>query len=357
MPESDSTRTNSEQWDLRLPSIFNPTNPSSENSGSTSLSVSTLSNPSGTQLVNGGNDLLAHASISPGTMSADTLHLDGDPINTPVDFSGNIPFSIASLGTGGGSKSPPNYSFSEIPDTESPHGSPIPPFSQVTPPILAQNKQATSIESGDRANEDSNILTSNRQSADQALINGDSPLPSIPFSDILYNIFKAPSFDTPGDLREIDKVPGQQPLYDPEERIANPKRPDCEDGTYAMCCSLGPRLTRTKPVAQQFFGFGCKSPIYNQDPYYDNHEPPPPKDFGKLRVERRNVNVREVGGGNAPSPKEQSPAEQPKRPKPLSGAGSGTPSPGRPKKAYKCTKEQSEYYKNGGTGIFPPVSN
>lgn len=250
IPESDSTRTNSEQWDLRLPTIFNPTNPSSENSGSTSLSVSTLSNPSGTQLVNGGNDFLAHASISPGTMSADTLHLDGDPINTPVDFSGNIPFSIASLGTGGGSKSPPNYSFSEIPDTESPHGSPIPPFSQVTPPIPAQNKQATSIESGDRANEDSNILTSNRQSADQALINGDSPLPSIPFSDILYNIFKAPSFDTPGDSREIDKVPGQQPLYDPEERIANPKRPDCEDGKYAMCCSLGPRLTRTKPVAQ-----------------------------------------------------------------------------------------------------------
>lgn len=95
--------------------------------------------------------------------------------------------------------------------------------------------------------------------------------------------------------------------------------------------------------AQQFFGFGCKSPIYSQDPYYANHEPPPPKDFGRLRVEQ--ILEKELPDG------------QRKRPKPQTGPGSGAPSDGRPKKEYKCTKEQREYYKNGGTGIFPPVSN
>lgn len=108
---------------------------------------------------------------------------------------------------------------------------------------------------------------------------------------------------------------------------------------------------------KRFFGFGCKSPIYGQDPYYDNHEPPPPKDYGKLRVERRLVKARMVGEGAAPSPKERIPGEQPKTPKPPSGPGSGVPSPGRPKKAHKCTTEQLEYYRNGGTEIFPFVSN
>lgn len=69
------------------------------------------------------------------------------------------------------------------------------------------------------------------------------------------------------------------------------------------------------------------------------------------------VKVRIVGGGDASSPKEQSPDEQQKEPKPRTGPGSGAPSPGRPKKEYKCTKDQLEYYKNGGTGIFPPLSN
>lgn len=249
MPESDSIRMNSQQRD----SLFNPTNPSTENPGSTSLPAATSNNPFGTQLVNAGNGFLDHVYVSPetGTTVADNLHLDGDPKDTPVDFSRNIPFIIASPNTGGGSRSPPNYSFSEVPDTESPQDSFIPPLSQATPAILALNNQATPTESGDRANVDSNIPKSSRQSAGQALTDGDSPLPAIPFSDILHNIFKAPSFDTPGDLPDIDKVPGQQPLYDPEERMADPKRPDCEDGTYAMCCSLGPpRLARTTPAAQ-----------------------------------------------------------------------------------------------------------
>lgn len=99
---------------------------------------------------------------------------------------------------------------------------------------------------------DSNIPTPSGQSADQALINGGgSPLPAIPFSDILHNIFKAPSFDTSRYLRGFDKAPGQQPLYDSQERVADPQGSDCEFGTYAMFCSLcPPRLAITTPAAQ-----------------------------------------------------------------------------------------------------------
>lgn len=249
-PASDSIQMYSQQWDMPFPSKFNPINPSSEKSDSTVLSASTLNNPSGTQFVNAGNSFLVHASISPetGTTSADTLRFDVDPINTPVDISDQNPYNIASLGAGGGSKSPLNYAYSEDQVTETPQVLSISPFSHPISPNLAQNDQVTSIESGDRVNVDSSIPTSSGQSAEQALIDGDSPLPALPFSDILNNIFKTPSFDTPRDLRDI---PGQQPLYDPEERVANPQRPDCEDGTYAMCCSLGPpRLPGTTPAAQ-----------------------------------------------------------------------------------------------------------
>lgn len=119
----------------------------------------TSNNPFGTQLVNAGNGFLDHVYVSPetGTTVADNLYLDGDPKDTPVDFSRNIPFIIASPNTGAGSRLPPNYSFSEVPDTESPQDSFIPPLSQATPAIMALNNQATPTESGDRANLDSNI--------------------------------------------------------------------------------------------------------------------------------------------------------------------------------------------------------
>lgn len=253
IPASDSIQMYSQQWDMPFPSKLNPIDSSSEISGSTALSASTLNNHSGTQLVNAGNSFLAHSSIFPetGTTSADTSHPDVNFINTPVDSSDETPYNIAFPGTGEGSKSPPNYASSEVPNTEIPKVSSIPPLSHPTPPNLVQNEQVTSIESGDRANVDSNIPTSSGQSLDQALIDGDSPLPTIPFSNILPDIFQPPSFDTPREIPDIDKTPEQQPLYDPEERVANPKRPDCEHGTYAMCCSLGPpRLARTTPVAQ-----------------------------------------------------------------------------------------------------------
>lgn len=250
MPASDSIQMYSQQWSMPFPSKINPVNPSSENSGSTALSASTVDNPFGTQLVNAGDSFLAHASISsqPDTTSADNLHPDDDPINTSVDFSGAFPYNAASDGTSGGTNSPPNTASSEAQDTERPQDSSIPPFGHLRPLHLAQNGQAGSIESGNIASVDSNNPTS---SADQALIDGDSPLPPIPFSDIIHDIFKAPIFDTPRDLPDIDKTPGQQPVYDPEERVANPQRPDCEDGTYAMCCSLGPpRIARSTPAAQ-----------------------------------------------------------------------------------------------------------
>lgn len=241
MPASDSIQIYSQQWLMSFPSK------SSESSGSTALSASIVDNPSGTQLINAGDSFLAHASISSqeDTTSADNLHSDVDPINTSVDFSGSFPYNVASHGTGGGSAS------SEAQDTERPQDSSIPTFGHLTPPHLAQNEQVASIESGDIANVDLNNPTSSGQSPDQALIDGDSPLPAIPFSDMIHDIFKAPSFDTPRELRDIDKAPGQQPLYDPEERVADPQRPDCEDGTYAMCCSLGPpRMARATPAAQ-----------------------------------------------------------------------------------------------------------
>lgn len=250
---SDSIQMYSQQWSMPFSSKINPVNPSSENSGSTALSASTLDNPFGTQLVDAGDSFLTHASISsqPDTTSTDNLHPYVDPINTPVDFSGAFLYNAASDGTGGGSKSPLNTAFSEDQDTERPQDSSIPPFGHLNPLHLAQNGQVASTESGNIDNVDSNNPTSSRKSADQALIDGDSPLPAIPFSDIIHDIFKAPTFDTPRDLPDIDKAPGQQPLYDPEERVANPKRPDCEDGTYAMCCSLGPpRMARSTPAAQ-----------------------------------------------------------------------------------------------------------
>lgn len=223
MPASDSMQMYSQQWKMPFPIKINPLNPLSEDSGRTAPSVSTLDNPFRTQPVNAGDSFLAHAPISsqPDTTSADNLHPDVDTINSHVDFSDAFPYNVASDGTGG------------------------------RPPHLTQNEQVASTESGNRANMDSNDPTSSRQSADQALIGGDSPLPVIPFSDIIHDIFNAPNFDTPRELRDIDKAPGQQPLYDPEERVANPQRPDCEDGTYAMCCSLGPpRMAKSTPAAQ-----------------------------------------------------------------------------------------------------------
>lgn len=224
MPASDSIQMYSQQWKLPFSSKINSLNPSSENSGRTALYASAaLDNPFGTPPLNAGDSFLANAPISsqPDTTSANNLHPDVDPVNTPINLSDALPYNIASDGTGGG------------------------------PPHLAQNEQVASTESGNNANVDSNNPTSSRQSADQALIDGDSPLPAIPFSDIIHNIINAPNFDTPRDLPDIEKAPGQEPLYDPEERVANPQRPDCEDGTYAMCCSLGPpRMARSTPAAQ-----------------------------------------------------------------------------------------------------------
>lgn len=223
MPASDSIQMYSQQWNMPFPSKIKPLNPLSENSGRTALSPSTLDNPFGTQPVKAGDSFFAHAPITsqPDTTSADNLHPDFDTINSAFDFSDAFPYNVASDGTGAG------------------------------PPHLAQNKQVASTKSGNRANVDSSDATSSIQNADQALIDGDSPLPAIPFSDMIHDIFNAPNFDTPRELRDIDKAPGQQPLYDPEERVANPRRPDCEDGTYAMCCSLGPpRMAKSTPATQ-----------------------------------------------------------------------------------------------------------
>lgn len=253
IPASDSIQMYSQQWSMPFPSKINPVNPSFENSGSTALSASTLDDPFGTQLVSAGDSFLTHASISsqPDTTSIDNLHPYVDPINAPVGFSGAFLYNAASDGTGGGSKSPPNTGLSEGQDTERPQDSSIPPFSHLSPLHLAQNGQVASTESGNIANVDSNNPTLIRPSADQALIDGDSPLSPIPFSDIIHNIFKAPTSDTPRDLPDLDKAPGQGPRYDPEERVANPRSPDCEDGTYAMCCSLGPpRMAKSTPAAQ-----------------------------------------------------------------------------------------------------------
>lgn len=68
--------------------------------------------------------------------------------------------------------------------------------------------------------------------SDIALIGDDSPIPSVPFLDILNNAIQGiPSMVNPE--RTIE------PMHDPEERLTNPEKPDCEDGTFAFCCNLG----------------------------------------------------------------------------------------------------------------------
>lgn len=65
-----------------------------------------------------------------------------------------------------------------------------------------------------------------------ALIGDDSPIPSVPFLDILNNAIQGnPSMNDP--VRRIE------PIHNPEERLTNPEKPDCEDGTFAFCCNLG----------------------------------------------------------------------------------------------------------------------
>lgn len=68
--------------------------------------------------------------------------------------------------------------------------------------------------------------------SDVALIGDDSPVPSVPVLDILNNAIRGvPSMFDPG--RAL------QPIHDPEERMTDPEKPDCEDGTFAFCCNLG----------------------------------------------------------------------------------------------------------------------
>lgn len=65
-----------------------------------------------------------------------------------------------------------------------------------------------------------------------ALIGDDSPTPSVPFLDILNNVIQGiPSVFDPGKAL--------QPIHDPEERMTDPEKPDCEDGTFPFCCNLG----------------------------------------------------------------------------------------------------------------------
>lgn len=67
---------------------------------------------------------------------------------------------------------------------------------------------------------------------DLALIGDDSPIPSVPFLDILNNAIQGnPSMNDP--VRTIE------PIHDPEERLTNPEKPDCKDGKFAFCCNLG----------------------------------------------------------------------------------------------------------------------
>lgn len=67
---------------------------------------------------------------------------------------------------------------------------------------------------------------------DQALLGDDSPIPSVPFLDMLNNAIQGiPSMFDPG--RAL------QPIHDPEERMTDPEKPDCEDGTFPFCCNLG----------------------------------------------------------------------------------------------------------------------
>lgn len=68
--------------------------------------------------------------------------------------------------------------------------------------------------------------------SDLALIGDDSPIPSVPFLDIFNNAIQGiPSMFDPG------RAP--QPIHDPEERMTDPEKPDCEDGTFPFCCNLG----------------------------------------------------------------------------------------------------------------------
>lgn len=67
---------------------------------------------------------------------------------------------------------------------------------------------------------------------DLALTGDDSPIPHVPFLNILNNAIQGiPSMFDPG--RAL------QPINDPEERMTDPEKPDCEDGTFPFCCNLG----------------------------------------------------------------------------------------------------------------------
>lgn len=68
--------------------------------------------------------------------------------------------------------------------------------------------------------------------SDLALTGDDSLIPSVPFLDIFNNAIQGiPSMFDPG--RAL------QPIHDPEERMTDPEKPDCEDGTFPFCCNLG----------------------------------------------------------------------------------------------------------------------
>lgn len=132
MPASHSIQMYSQQWDMPLPSKFNPINPSAENY--VSMATIPQARSSSTQeIVSSPMHLSLHR--RQGTTSADNLNSGIDPINTPDDFSGAFPYNIASPGTSGGSKSPPNSASSELPQDLS-----IPSFSHLHQTWHSTNK-------------------------------------------------------------------------------------------------------------------------------------------------------------------------------------------------------------------------
>lgn len=67
---------------------------------------------------------------------------------------------------------------------------------------------------------------------DLALIGDDSPVPSLPFLDILNNVMQ-------GNPSPNDPERSIEPIHNPEERLTNPEKPHCEDGKFPFCCNKG----------------------------------------------------------------------------------------------------------------------
>lgn len=118
-------------------------------------------------------------------------------------------------------------------------------FSSTTASAAHGSEAGPVLDSPDRAQLDQAVQRDPQP--DLALLGDDSPVPHVPFLDILNNVIQ-------GNPSSNDPERSIEPIHNPEERLTNPEKPDCGDGKFAFCCNQGypdGYIMKNVPLAQR----------------------------------------------------------------------------------------------------------